>query len=115
MLLRAFQHTPAAVLHMTLPPLCSKPLKEPLVLQGTSEAPFIRIHCIPALSYTYLHTQLSPDPEVPLTYALSASHTWNAFPALPHMGSYVILQMGTVLLLPSMVYHNHSTDEETEV
>lgn len=105
----------AAVLPVTLPPLCSNLSKSPLVLQGTSEAPFIQIHCIPALSCTYLHTQLSPDPEVPLTYALSASHTWNTFPALPHMQSYVLLQMGTVLLLPSMVYHNHSTDEETEV
>lgn len=115
MFLGAFQHMRAAVLPVTLPPLCSKPLKEPPCSTGNFRSTLHPdpLHSSPILHL--LHTQLSPNPEVPLTYAVSASHTWNVFPALPHMGSYVLLQMGTVLLLPSMVYHNHSTDEETEV
>lgn len=106
MFLGAFQHTQVAVLHVTLPLLCLKPLKEPSVLQGPSEAPFIQIHCLPALPYTHLHTQLSRSPgalavAVLPTGALASSQTWSAFPALPHMGSSVIPHIENCCYIPA--------------
>lgn len=117
---RDFQHTQVALFHVALLLPCSKPFKDPLVLQGLSRAPSFLLHCLLPLPLCLsLHPTLQPVYHAPaisplLTCALATPCTWNAFPALPHTKNYHIWYQ-VITLLQRLVCCTHSTDEETAV